>query len=271
MLRPLDLPSLSTLRPIEAILLGLVQGLTEWFPVSSSGHLAMIQLLMGIRGDLLFDILLHLGTMCVIVVRFRDDLYKIAIDFAKGNLDSEAGKRGVLVVSGSIPTALIGAAFYEPLRSSYEDLFIIGTAFAASGLALHLSKNRTEERRHALKFFDSILIGIAQGISIIPGISRSGLTIATGILIGLRREEAFKYSFLLAIPAILGAAVFEAANQPLTQMDWNVSLLGFVTAIIVGYASISLLWTFVQRNQLHYFKYYCWFASLITILVFLQS
>ena len=265
MLRPPCPLILSTLTPIEAILLGVIQGLTEWFPVSSSGHLAVIQLIMGVRAGLLFNILLHLGTLSVIIVKFRNDLYEIAVNLAQGNLNSEACRRGMLIVSGSIPTAILGAAFYEPLRSSYENPFVIGAAFAASGLALHLTGNQTGKRWHTIEFPDSILIGVAQGISIIPGISRSGLTISTGILIGLKRDEAFKYSFLLAIPAVLGAALFEAANQPLTQMDWNVSLLGFTAAMIVGYAAISLLWTFLQRDQLHYFKYYCWFASIITI------
>jgi len=256
---------LSTLTPIEAILLGVIQGLTEWFPVSSSGHLAVIQVIMGVKAGLPFNILLHLGTLSVIIVKFRNELYQIAINLAEGNLNSEACRRGLLIVSGSIPTAILGAVFYEPLRSSYENLFVIGTAFTVSGLALHLTRSQTRKRRRTIEFLDSILIGVAQGISIIPGISRSGLTISTGILIGLKREEAFKYSFLLAIPAVLGAAFFEATNQSLTQIDWNVSLLGFIVATIVGYTSISLLWTFLQRDQLHYFKYYCWFASIITI------
>jgi undecaprenyl-diphosphatase len=265
MLSSLNLLDLFMPELIEAILLGVVQGLTEWLPVSSSGHLAMIQLLLGIRTGLLFDILLHLGTVCVIMVKFRKDISQIVGDFIQCNLDSDAARRGLFIVSGSIPTALIGAAFYQPLRSSFEDLFVIGAGFATSGLALHLSRNRVPDERRRLELLDSILIGVAQGVSIVPGISRSGLTISTGILIGLKREEAFKYSFLLSIPAILGAAFFEAANQPLTLIDWNVSLLGLAVAIVVGYASLSSLWTFVRRNQLHYFKYYCWFTSWIAI------
>lgn len=252
---------------IEAILLGIIQGLTEWLPVSSSGHLAMIQLLLGIKADLLFDILLHIGTLSVIVIKFRNDIFQIAHEIIQGNTNNEAVRRGILVVSGCIPTALIGFAFYESFRSSFENPFIIGTAFVTSGLVLHLSRNPSPTVKRRLEFSDSILLGIAQGISIVPGISRSGLTISTGILIGLDREEAFRYSFLLSIPAVLGAAFFEAARQPLTQIDWNVGLAGFFVATIVGYASVSLLWRFIQQNQLHYFKYYCWSVGCITAIL----
>ncbi len=252
---------------IEAILLGIIQGLTEWLPVSSSGHLAMIQLLLGIQAGLLFDILLHIGTLSVIVVRFRNDIFQTLHEIIQGNTNNEAAKRGIFVVSGCIPTALIGFAFYEYFRAIFENPFIIGTAFATSGLALHLSQNlRTNEKRR-LAFSDSILLGIAQGVSIVPGISRSGLTISTAILVGLDKEEAYRYSFLLSIPAVLGAAFFEATRQPLTQVDWNVSLVGLFVAIIIGYMSISLLWRFIQRDQLHYFKYYCWSVGCITAIL----
>jgi undecaprenyl-diphosphatase len=252
---------------IEAILLGIIQGLTEWLPISSSGHLAMIQLLLGIKADLLFDILLHIGTLSVIAVKFRNDIFQTVHEIIRGNINNEAARRGIFVVSGCIPTALIGFAFYEPFRSSFENPFIIGTAFVTSGLALHLSRNPSSTEKRRLEFSDSILLGIAQGVSIVPGISRSGLTISTAILIGLDREEAFRYSFLLSIPAVLGAAFFETAKQPLTQIDWNVSLVGLFAAIIVGYASISLLWRSIQRNQLHYFKYYCWSVGCITAIL----
>ncbi|UCD72590.1 MAG: undecaprenyl-diphosphate phosphatase [Candidatus Bathyarchaeota archaeon] len=252
---------------IEAILLGIIQGLTEWLPVSSSGHLAIIQLLLGIKTGLLFDILLHVGTLSVIIVRFRDDILQTTHEIVKGNIDNEAARRGIFVLSGCIPTALIGFAFYEPFRASFENPLVIGTAFATSGLALHLSQNLGTNEKRRLEFSDSVLLGIAQGVSIVPGISRSGLTISTAILIGLDKEEAFRYSFLLSIPAVLGASFFEAARQPLTQIDWNVSLVGLLTAIIVGYASISLLWRFMQRNQFHYFKYYCWSVGCITAIL----
>lgn len=255
----------SMLNLIEAILLGLVQGLTEWFPVSSSGHLAMIQIILGVKVDIFLDIFLHLGTLLVIVVKFRDDIWVIIRDLIQGRLRSEAAMMGLLLISGSVPTALIGFAFYEDFRSSFNDPFVIGTAFAISGLVLYLSRNRTQGEHRMLKFSDSILIGVAQGVSIIPGISRSGLTISTGILLGLKREDALRYSFLLSIPAVLGAALHELANQPSIQIDYNGSLVGFIVAAVVGYASLSLLWKIVERDQLHYFSYYCWLASCVAI------
>lgn len=250
---------------IEVLLLGIVQGLTEWLPISSSGHLTLIQLALGIRASLLFNLLLHLGTLSVVVVKFKDDIFQIVRDISRGNMDSEAARRGRFVVSGSIPTAFIGFAFYEFFRESFEDPLVIATAFAMSGLALHLSSKPSRKKPRGLKLTDSILLGVAQGISIFPGISRSGLTISTGILIGLDKEEAYKYSFLLSIPAVLGAAIFEAARQPPVQIDWYVNAFGFIAAIIVGYASLTVLWEAVRRNQLHNFKYYCFSASCLIV------
>jgi len=225
----------------------------------------MIQIILGVKVDIFLDMVLHLGTLLVIVVEFRDDIWMIIRDIIQGRLHGEAAKMGLLVISGSVPTALIGFAFYEDFRSSFNDPFVIGTAFAISGSVLYLSRNRAQGEQRILRFSDSILIGVAQGVSIIPGISRSGLTISTGILLGLKREEAFRYSFLLSIPAILGAVLLEVANQPSIQIDYNGSLVGFIVAVVVGYASLFLLWKMVERDRLQYFRYYCWLASCVAI------
>ena len=216
----------------------------------------MMQIILGVKTDLFFDMILHLGTLCVIGVKFRDDIWRIIIDLVQGRLRSESARTGMLVVSGSVPTALIGFAFHEHFRASFTDLSVIGTAFATSGLVLHLSKKLIPGERRTLGFSDSILIGVAQGVSIIPGISRSGLTISTGILLGLKREDAFKYSFLLSVPAISGAAFLEVASQPSIQVDCIGSLVGFIVAALVGYASLSSLWKIVERDRLQYFGYY---------------
>jgi len=251
----------------EAILLGIVQGLTEWFPVSSSGHLALIEFLMGSRTNLLFDILLHWGTLCVIVAKFWQDIEESVKDLIKGDIDGRAARRGLLIIPGNIPTIMIGFAFQNQVRESFDNPFIIGTAFMVSGLILHLAGNQKTSQREIVKFSDSLLIGFAQGVSIIPGISRSGITISTALLIGLNREEAFKYSFLLSIPAVVGALLLETISQPTIQLEYKTSLSGFFVAIGVGYISLSLLWKIIQRRQFQYFKYYCWSIGLITVLI----
>ena len=171
----------------------------------------------------------------------------------------------LFILAGSIPTALIGFTFQPVFEAFFEDLFVVGVAFLVTGCFLYVSKHRKNGGK--LGFLDAFLIGVSQGVSVIPGISRSGATISTGILRKVERRVVLKYSFLLSIPAILGAAAGKLGGLTVENLELTTLLLAVATSIIVGYFSLKLLLKAVLGRKLHYFAYYCWAAGLLTLLL----
>jgi undecaprenyl-diphosphatase len=251
---------------IETVILGIIQGLTEWLPVSSSGHLSVAKELLGLQPPVVFYVLLHLGTLIVVVVYFRRDVLEILEALARRDLKSDDGRLGLFIVLGSIPTAVIGYAFRDFFKSFFDNLVVVGVGLLATGFLLFLSERRKGER--ALNWLDSLLIGIAQGIAIIPGVSRSGATISTGLLRRINREIAFKFSFLLSIPAVLGATVEESGDLGLLigEEALVAVVLGVAVSMIVGYMSLRLLQKVVLKQRFHWFAFYCWAAGAIIII-----
>jgi len=250
---------------IEVLILAIIQGITEWLPISSSGHLVIVQQLLGLRGvPLIFDVSLHVGTLCVIVVAFRRDLVAIAEALYKLDFQNEDGRLALYIALGSIPTALIGFLFHDFFQFFFTSTLVVGTALIITGFILYLPKLRKDSRE--LGFLDSLLIGVAQGISITPGISRSGITLSTGFLRKVKREVIFRYSFLLSIPAVTGAVVMESRDLMVGEVDVVALLFGVVVSMVVGYLSLKLLLKIVLKEKFHLFAYYCWIAGLITII-----
>ncbi len=250
----------------QAILLGIIQGVTEFFPVSSSGHLVIFQSLFGLNEPQLeFDIFLHLGTLVSILIFFRQDILQL---FTKDK------RLFVLLIVASLPTFIIGLLFKDILERLFSMPKVVGCMLGLTGAWIILGSivnNYLIGRGTGKKLgvMNSVLIGIAQGVAIIPGVSRSGSTIASGMLLGLDKESAFKVSFLLAIPAILGASVFKAGKigASLSGGDMTYFLIGGITAMLVGLASVKLLLKVIRNNQLYLFGIYCILASLIVICV----
>lgn len=256
----------------EAILLGVVQGVTEWLPVSSSGHLVLAQALLGVEAPIVFDLVLHLGTLLVVVFFYRAVIAQIlrayahlprelrsGLSWRRALWDDPHRRLGVLVVSGTIPTAIIGFTFRDTITTLFESVLAVAIALLVTGTFLWATKYARPipgdlRVRHAL------LIGIAQGVAILPGVSRSGSTIGAATLLGVDRELAVKYSFLLSIPAIVGAAVLQANPAAFGTIagEWPAYAAGTVAAMVVGYASLSFLVFIARRRGLHYFAYYCW-------------
>ena len=250
---------------IEALLLGLVQGLTEWLPISSSGHLVIVQEFLQIEVPLFFDILLHLGTVAVILVFFRNDILQILKALLKLDFQSEYGKLGLYIVIGNIPIILVGFIFYNTITPLFTNPMVVGFALLTTGTLLYISKYGSTDRK--MNTTESLIVGIAQAIAIIPGISRSGFTIGTGLLRGVSREEVFRFSFLLAAPAILGAILFDATNLAFIEIEPSAMIVGFTVALIVGYFSLKLLSKLVVTGRFHMFAYYCWSVGLLTLVV----
>jgi len=265
------------LKIIEAILLGILQGLTEFLPISSSGHLAIVQQIFGIEeADVAFDVMLHLGTLVAVLVYYRKDVlhllrefFLLITDWLKGRrpklLDPDRPYRilMVMVVIATIPTAIIGLVLKDLFISLFNRINIVGYALIVTGILLWLSNRILGNRKTAqdMSVFDALWIGIVQSVAIIPGISRSGSTIFAGLVRGFTPELATRFSFLLSIPAILGAMVLEGKDVLTAASTFNDLIpvaMGFFAAAISGYIAIRVLLTLLHRKKFNYFAYYCW-------------
>jgi undecaprenyl-diphosphatase len=241
-----------------------VQGVTEWLPISSSGHLVILQELLGLKLPFIFHLFLHVGTLGVICANFRRQILGVIKALARGNFETDEGKLALFIIVGSVPTAIIGFLFRCVLESVFYNSFTVGLALLITGLLLYLSEKRKDGRE--LSFLDSFLMGIAQGVAIIPGISRSGVTITTGLMRKVKKESVITYSFLLSVPAIVGATVFELGDVTLAEFDAGLLFFGMATSMIVGYVSLRFLLNMIVKERFHLFAYYCWAAGLLLVL-----
>jgi undecaprenyl-diphosphatase len=254
--------------PIQAVLLGFIQGVTEWLPISSTGHLRVAELLLDLRLPLLFDIILHAGTLAVILFFFRKDIKTILAALAKGDFKSDSGNLIPLIIVGTVPTAIIGVAFSNIIEMVFNSYLPIASAFLTCGIVLYISKTE-QDTKEKITYFAALAIGAAQGIALIPGISRSGFTIATALLFGVRREKAFQFSFLLSIPAVIGALGLTLYEQhealTLVGVGWTEILIGIAVSIAVSYFALKLLWKALARKKFYLFAFYCWLIATILL------
>jgi len=254
--------------PLQAVILGFIQGVTEWLPISSTGHLRITELLLGLSLPLLFDITLHVGTLVVILFFFRKDVKNIFAALAKGDFKSENGKLIPLIIVGTVPTAIIGVAFSSTIEAVFSSFLPIAGAFLTCGVVLYVSKTGRDQKEN-ITYLAALAIGAAQGIALIPGISRSGFTIATALLLGLRREKAFKFSFLLSVPAVIGALGLTLYEQhdmlTLVGVGWTEILVGIAVSIVVSYFALKLLWKTLAGKKFYLFAFYCWLIAAILL------
>ncbi|MDH5390010.1 MAG: undecaprenyl-diphosphate phosphatase [Candidatus Bathyarchaeota archaeon] len=244
-------------------MLAVVQGITEWLPISSFGHLVIVEEYLGLEPPLIFNVMLHVGTLFVVLVVFRRDIMKIIKALVRLDFKTDEGKLALFIAVGSVPTALIGFFFHDIFESFSHNLLAVGVALLITGFVLFVSERRKTDRE--LSYLDSLLIGTAQGIAITPGISRSGVTIATGLLRRVKKEIAFKYSFLLSVPAVIGATAMGSRDLVVGNVDVVALFLGAITSMMVGYISLKFLQKIVMKEKFHLFAYYCWIVGLITV------
>jgi undecaprenyl-diphosphatase len=260
--------------PIQAIILGFIQGVTEWLPISSTGHLRIAERFLGLAVPLLFDVTLHVGTLIIILLFFRKDIKIILAALVKRDFKSENGKLIPLIIVGTIPTALIGVVFSNPIETYFSSFLPIAGAFLTCGVVLYFSKTG-QERKENITYVEALAIGVAQGIALIPGISRSGLTIATALLLGLRREKAFKFSFLLSVPAVIGAlglTLYEQ-HETLTLVGVGLTeiLVGIAVSLVVSYFALKLLWKALAGKKFYLFAFYCWLLGALLLALSLSG
>jgi undecaprenyl-diphosphatase len=260
---------------IETIILGIIQGLTEWLPISSTGHLRLAEKLLfkEVPIPIFFDVALHVGTLAVILLFFRRDIKQILSSLARLDFKSEYGRLIPLIIVGTVPTALIGLFFGVMIENLFQKLLPIAVAFVFCGIWLYFTRFG-KEKSGGITYSMALLLGVAQGIAIIPGISRSGVTLSTALLLGIGREKAFKFSFLLSFPAIIGALGIILYREPTTLasagVGWIEISVGVVSAMLIGYFALKLLWKTIAGSQFHYFAFYCWVLAAVLIALSLQ-
>ena len=258
------------------VLLGVVQGLTEFLPVSSSGHLVIAQHLIPrfSQPGVLFDVSLHAGTLAAVLVYFRRDLAAMAGSLT-GSADRAAAQmRWVLwmLVVGSVPTAIIGLLFRARVEALFSEPLVAGVMLWVTGAILFGTERLRREGRPlaAMRTADAVWVGFVQGLAIMPGLSRSGSTIAAGVFVGLEREDALRYSFLLSIPAVAGAFALEAVVHG-GQWRQGVDVPGYIAAtavaFLVGYWSIGVLFRALRSRRLGLFALYCCVAGTAGLMV----
>ncbi len=245
-----------------AVLLGVIQGLTEFFPVSSSGHLAVAQhFLPGFdQPGVLFDINLHLGTLMAVLIYFRSEIKQLVIGILPGASGTPGRRLAMMLVIGTIPAVLVGLLFGSVVEKSFTQLGVVGLGLLVTGTLLLLSTRwaRTDRGLESVTVTDALTVGILQSTALVPGISRSGTTIVGGLSRGLSRAAAARFSFLLSIPAILGGAVYEIPKARLLPEEAVANYAaGFIAALIVGYIAIDVVLRSLANRRFHLFGYYC--------------
>jgi len=248
---------------LQAIILALVQGLTEWLPISSSGHLVVAQRLMGLSVPVGFDVFLHLGTLVAVIVFFWRDIVNILRSLLTLDTRDSNFKLLVYIIIGTIPTAVIGLLFLQFFESLFSSGRAVGVGFLITGALLLSSKLRKGEKN--LGWLSSLIMGIFQGIAIAPGISRSGSTISAGLFSGINKDEVFRYSFLLSIPAILGATILEYKGLALSDLGLY-AIIGVVVAAVSGYVAIKIVRKVLLSERFYLFAIYCFLAGLLVLL-----
>ena len=246
---------------LQAIILGIVQGITEWLPISSSGHLVLMQTLFGLEPPVLFDVILHIGSLVVILIVFWKDIKNLAIGVVKK--DKTHLNYLLMLLIASIPIFLAGYFLNSFIKSIFNNLKTVGFSLLFTAFLLYLSKH-PKKKNKALNFKNTFLIGIAQALAILPGISRSGSTISVGLMQGTKKQETARFSFLLFIPAIIGATVMEAKS--ITEIsNLPALIIGTIAAIIAGVFSLKLLLRIIKKNKFSHFSWYCLILGMIVL------
>ena len=266
---------------VDAVILGFIQGVAEFLPISSSGHLAIFQKFLGLttQEDMFFDILLHIATLCAVFVAYWSEIKAIVLEFftmigvrklPKGQQPDRLSRRMILfIIVATLPLFLV-LPFKDNVEGLKNETWFIGLALLTTGTLLFLS-DRFGRGRKDIKdatLLDAVLVGCAQAVATVPGLSRSGTTISAGMGRGFNREFAVKFSFLMSIPAIVGAFILELVDAFQVGVVWNWSyLVGMLVAAVSGYLSIYLLKMITRRSTFGGFCYYCWGAGLVTVIL----
>lgn len=261
--------------PFQAVVLGIVQGLGEFLPISSSGHLVVVPWLLGWPDHgLPFDVALHVGTLAAVLYAFAGDWARILVQAGRGLMKGRPGEGEGrllwLLALASVPGAVAGLALGEAAETVFRAPLLIAATMAGVGTVLLFADRQASsgEERRRVSVMDALLIGSAQALAIVPGVSRSGATISMALFLGYRREEAARFSFLLALPITLGAALHKVPHL-LGAANRGVVLLGIVVSGVVGLLAIRVLLAYVRTRDYRPFVYYRWAFAAMLVIVYL--
>jgi len=253
---------------LKVIILGVVQGLTEFLPVSSSGHLVLAAEFLNFQEEgVAFEVFVHLGTLLSVLIVFRKDVIKMCLapfQYVSSRFEKEETKQylfwDLYIIVGTIPAAVIGLSFKSKIEAAFSNIILVIVMLAITGTILLLSRFMPQKNQD-MTILKSFLIGVSQAFAILPGISRSGSTIVTGIFLGIDKENAARFSFLLAIPAILGASVIKLKDL-LAMETYTIPasylMIGAIVSFISGYFAIIWLLDIVKKGKLEWFAVYCY-------------
>jgi undecaprenyl-diphosphatase len=248
---------------VEAIILGIVQGITEFFPVSSTAHLVLLPWIFRWGGDLntlTFDIALHAGTLLALILCFWRDWIEML---------TQKRRLLFLIIVASVPAGIAGVLFNDAIEESLRSPLIISIALIAGGIIMFFSEKMFKHRSmEKLNLSDAALIGLAQAVALIPGVSRSGITISAGLFRGLERTSSARFSFLLSTPIVAGAALLHAKKMisGTAHYDLHLFLVGFAVSAIAGFVAIQFLMSLFKKHSLNIFVYYRFFLAAVIIL-----
>ena len=270
---------------LTAFLLGLVQGVAEFLPISSSGHLAIAQNLLGLEGagsvPEFFDVLLHLGTLIAVFAAYWTDICEMVVEIFRGIGDlvhrstpspvPPARRLILLIIVGTLPLFAV-LPIRKTVQGLGDNMVFVGAALIVTGILLFLCdrvrKGRKTER--SATWVDALLVGVGQAVATLPGVSRSGMTITAGCFVGYERKFAVRFSFLLSIPAVLGANILsigDAVQAGINGAEVPMYLVGVITAAVVGYLCIRLLKYVADKGRFGAFAYYCWAVGILTLVL----
>lgn len=244
---------------IETLILSVIQGICEWFPISSSGHLAIFHNIFGFQ-SLSFDVFLHFASIFAVLFAFRKDILAIFYPLNKKNI-----KYLGLLLIGIIPAGIIGVLFRDFIEGFFSSLFYLGIFFIISGVLVYSTKF-FKLKKENINWMDSLFIGIFQAIAILPGISRSGATISGGLIRGVDKEQALKFSFLMAIPLIFGASILELNNLIISDISYWLLLISFLITFFVSLFTINVLLKIVKSDKFYLFGVYNFILGIFVLI-----
>ncbi|MBN2142233.1 undecaprenyl-diphosphate phosphatase [Candidatus Woesearchaeota archaeon] len=250
---------------LQAVILGVIQGVTEWLPISSSGHLVLAEHFFNLQMPLIFDVVIQLASVLVVLAVFWKDILSLIKGVLKN--DQHSWRMVFFLIIASTPIALFGLLFHDFIESVFKSLTTVGFSLLFTSILLFLSRYPRKKTK-PINATAAIGIGLAQALAIFPGVSRSGSTISAGMMLGFKREEVARFSFLMFIPAMIGAAGFEIYKGALSQIadPWMV-LLSSITAVAAGFFSLKLLLQIIRKDLFSYFSIYCALLGIITLIV----
>lgn len=260
---------------LQALILGIVQGLTEFLPVSSSGHLAIGKALLGVEpsGDLIFEVTVHAATVLATIVVFRKEIWKLLCGLFKFKYNDETDYIAKIVVS-MIPVLVVGVFFKDKVEAAFSSMLVVGICLLVTALLLSLSdwlsRNplRLVERRNGISFWQALVVGVGQALAVLPGLSRSGTTISTGLLCGVKRDSMAQFSFLMVLVPILGEMFLDVVGGDFAASSVGVLplLTGFAAAFVSGFFACKVMIALVRRAQLKWFGLYCAVVGILVLL-----